>query len=936
MLRIVLVTVVVHGLLFFSIFDIYFRSPIEHGMVAEEPSISPPPAKRVVLFVADGLRADTFYSLRQDNEVLAPFLRDVIEKKGAWGVSHTRVPTESRPGHVAIIAGFYEDVSAVTRGWQENPVEFDSVFNCSTHTWSWGSPDILPMFAKGAAKGRVSTFMYEPEYEDFAASDASKLDKWVFDEVEEFFRRAKDNSDLKEELEQEGLVFFLHLLGIDTNGHAHRPASSEYIDNVRSVDKGIEKMVELFEDHFADGRTAYVFTSDHGMTDWGSHGAGLADETMTPLVAWGAGVRTPILSAEGETGAPFTGVNHTHSSHVWKLDHLVRSDVKQADITPLMSVLIGRPIPVNNEGVLPVSYLLPEDKLKTHSLFTNAMQLCEQVRVKHDHIAQTSLGMFLRPYPKLDPLQIKQWRNRISSTLNQENYSKALRDLNELVEIALEAIKYYNKYHRTYLFIVISCAFVGWMASIGVIIAEEFSNFNKTTSSADGANDRKDRVRLVVTVFTAAGFVVVFLLFLQSSPILHYVYTLLSLLVWVKVVLDGGHFVATLLNTVFSIRWWSVSMLLRMVVLVIFIEGIVLSFFHRWSLSVLLLLASFWPFFTSVYTSNRTLCLSWLLTCVILAVFPLLPTVGRDQMYLFVHLASLVGFTSVLLTHRIHLSRIVSIQLFEVMLASVIVEVMRRFISWKMAVPYIVHISSWVLLVKAPIVSLLTSNRVSQRLLSLFLALFVPYLLLSTSFEALFVLLFAVLLYQWISIEHILDVRGHKVCPSLGELELSHKAIPSSLQLVYSVAGEDVRRITMALFFGVLSFFATGNIASINTFDPSYVYCFKTVFSPFIMGGLIIFKIAIPFLLVGFALNVVLLRVGQPHRLSVLLAMVVSDVMGLQFFFLVRDEGSWLDIGISISHYVIIMCVAVGVVVMMLVARIYTGTSLNISKPHQV
>lgn len=56
----------------------------------------------MVLFVADGLRAESFY---RDGCKRTKFLQNIILQKGMHGISHTRVPTESRPGHVAMIAG---------------------------------------------------------------------------------------------------------------------------------------------------------------------------------------------------------------------------------------------------------------------------------------------------------------------------------------------------------------------------------------------------------------------------------------------------------------------------------------------------------------------------------------------------------------------------------------------------------------------------------------------------------------------------------------------------------------------------------------------------------------------------------------------------------------------------------------------------------------
>lgn len=47
-------------------------------------------------------------------------------------------------------------------------------------------------------------------------------------------------------------------------------SSRQYLDNIGLVDTGVAELVSIIEDFFGnDGRTAYVFTSDHGMTNWG-------------------------------------------------------------------------------------------------------------------------------------------------------------------------------------------------------------------------------------------------------------------------------------------------------------------------------------------------------------------------------------------------------------------------------------------------------------------------------------------------------------------------------------------------------------------------------------------------------------------------------------------------------------------------------------------
>ncbi|XP_027031737.1 GPI ethanolamine phosphate transferase 1 [Tachysurus fulvidraco] len=920
MITFFIVGLLVHVVFFISIFDIYFTSPLVHGMRPQHVPL-PSPAKRLVLFVADGLRADSMFKPDVNGTIRTPYLRSVIEESGTWGVSHTRVPTESRPGHVALIAGFYEDVSAVAKGWKENPVEFDSVFNESRYTWCWGSPDILPMFAKGASGDHVYTHTYPAAMEDFASKDASKLDTWVFDQVKDFLRSSKENETLMSQLHEDKIVFFLHLLGIDTNGHAHRPTSKEYLDNVVLVDSGVAEIVSVLEEFFGnDGRTAYVFTADHGMTNWGSHGASHPSETLTPLVAWGAGVQR----AQRNTALQNDDEDYSRD---WGLETYRRIDVNQADIAPLMSSLIGVPIPLNSVGVLPLEYLNTSQHFRAESMYANAVQILEQFKVKMTQKKETTLSFLFTPYQPLTDSKMDQFVSHTRSLIRTGHFDEAIHQCDVLIDQAMEGLSYYHTYDRLFLGFSVVMGFTGWTSYVVLVILKTHAGLRKPPVSRD-----MTAVRRLGRVCVCVGLLVSLFLFLQTSSFTYYIYCLLPVPVWYGVLKEFG----ILVELIRSVSSLPLSKCFGYLVLVTFgIELLVVSFFYRAVLTLGLIALALWPFVSGLYKKSKFRSASWVLSCLCLAAFPLLPVVGREPDTDYVVCAGAVTVLTSLFyifSHRhtgMHARDhwLFIGQMLQVALCTYVLSSTHSSLRLKQGLSLFNQLLSWTTLVSSFFVPLLSSTRLFHRLLSILMSLICVYLLLSTGYEALFPPVLSWLMFVWIHMEQE-AVDTHRISNS-NELWRIDFAENIDLSRIRQLSLDDIRRSYFFVFFIIIAFFGTGNIASINSFDPASIYCFLTVFNPFIMGGLLMWKVLIPFIIVTCTFESVQVSTRLSSRSLFLIVLVISDLMALHFFFLVKDYGSWLDIGTSISHYVIVMSMTIFLMLLSVMTHTLTSKKLQ-------
>ncbi|KAI8339508.1 Phosphatidylinositolglycan class N-domain-containing protein [Chlamydoabsidia padenii] len=896
-----LIGVIFHIIYLFSIFDIYFTSPLVHGMNYHKSPVTPP-AERVVLIVGDGLRADKLFELDINGTSRAPYLRNIIKEQGAWGISHTRVPTESRPGHVAIIAGFYEDVSAVTTGWSMNPVKFDSVFNQSRHTWSFGSPDILPMFQHGASDSkRVDAFMYPHEFEEFAG-DASHLDTWVFDHVKTLFNNASRDSQLDHQLRQDKNVFFLHLLGLDTNGHAHRPYSKEYYDNIGLVDRGVEEMVNVIESFYGfDGKTSYIFTADHGMNNRGAHGDGHPDNTRTPIIAWGAGIRTPILSSRG----------HDDISATWELDQYERQDILQADIAPLMTYLVGTQYPANSVGQLPLSYLDADEYTKAEASFANAREILAQYEMKRDE--KQNHELFFRSFPGLsgdhDP-QI--FINNIQQLIDSQQYGQAESMSRQLIELSLDGLRYFQTYDWFFLRGVITAGYIGWCLYCLEFVLRQFLVPSSQTMQSQNMSTMVHFISLMVFSILAG------MIWIQKMPTLYYAYVFFPVFFWNQVAQNIGTLQS---SSAFILGHGYNKALFAIVGTLLILEALVYSFFEREVLSAMFILISLWPLIMPSWMqkNHTTLLISWTLCCWSTSIFTILPVEKDADIMLVVYggiLGLVLGSGLVwLLKSKKRIDSQETILLLTQLIANglSIVLVYSTTVSQEVKqerLPLLNQVSNWIIVCTTSAYPFIYRGKTNQDYLGRMLTIcfaFVPLMtLLSVSYEMLFYVSLCTTILIWLELE-----RG-----------LHQTSSSSSVRFLQS---SDIRVVLFFLFFINVGFFGTGNVASMSSFTLESVYRFVTVFNPFLMGTLLILKVLIPFFVISSVLGVLTTSLGLPSFSLFLCVVAITDIQTINFFYFVSDYGSWLEIGTSISHFCIAELFIIFTIILFFLSRWLVG-----------
>ncbi|XP_074042509.1 phosphatidylinositol glycan anchor biosynthesis class O isoform X2 [Leptinotarsa decemlineata] len=211
-----------------------------------------------------------------------------------------------------------------------------------------------------------------------------------------------------------------HFLGVDHCGHCYGPNHPEMQRKLSEINTVIENIVQQMSEI---ENTILFVIGDHGMTATGEHGGEGTDEVTSAMF---------VYSKE-----PLSNFEYTNS-------------VKQVDLVPTLSTLLGVPIPFQNLGIL-VPNCLPKTseqdnwRMILYSLWANTQQMVEYIKEYSENegtLDQNRLNSFFQKYSILN--------GKIFSVDNEEKFTKfseeAIKFLGELRHLCEEMWVQYDAF----------------------------------------------------------------------------------------------------------------------------------------------------------------------------------------------------------------------------------------------------------------------------------------------------------------------------------------------------------------------------------------------------------------------------------------------------------------------------------------------------------
>lgn len=719
------------------------------------------------------------------------------------------------------------------------------------------------------------------------------------------------------------------------------------------------------------------------MFDTGSHGASQPHETETPFYIWGAGVNwrhdnteAPIPTDSIELPVNEESNNDDITAGNVRYRKFPLYEIEQAQFAPLMASFLGLPPPTNNLGILPKGFIEASDEFIANAVSNNALQLLEQ----YGHLLREhERGLFslvLPEYKKLTRAHLNGYQTYVKRMGVIEDYKAIINASYAMMNATVNGIEYYHGYYRWPLLIATSFTFISWIwflltllddtrmmnSQMTGMINSGGVNSNRsvkathtieTSTTVDATADNlilsiiNDIVRAIFPenriyrrLIIEALVFTIGLCFMQRTPIVVCVYFVLPILTFSMALTAAGRLRCNIL------RGYGYGLMFHQsFTLLVVTELLVLTFFKRQNISLAYIVLTLVDrkFY---YSEHKIKSLLHFLIILILSVFPLLPIAVGYKHDGFVVLGLLFSIVYPLLSSGRGVVKFDVYVVMTVFFNSAVIIWLQNHLQQPLPLPC--QLISWSYFVYCfVIISSLLPKSLQRRLfpnatntplhnngkLNRIIFLLSPlYAMLCTSYETLFILLLICELRYWMKEVSKSSVMA-KTSESNQQLIMGNLAINISRRCNNnnkSKANDDMEsnqfvmcfRFAFAiLVYTLFSFFGTGNTASISSFDPNIIRCFLTTFSPFIIMFLVIVKLIIPaFMIVSIFYNSPIFTLKFEHQVFISL-WIIGNLMSMNFLFFVRNYGSWLEIGSSISHYVIMQAITMVLVLLSLMAK---------------